>query len=361
MRKRAALLLGHLDGCSDISLIKTLITDEDNNVRKEAIKAAGIQKIGFALPMIQQALADPDLSIKETVVMALAGFGNNPEFMDDILDLLGKFGENLDYVVIKAIGIVGYERAGAVLIEKLLNKQLSNNLVYSILESLGEISYKPVTELIINHFLQHQDLDIRRMAVDVLGRFSDQSSLQGIEAAVHDSHWSVRISALKALEKIAGPHETQIILNALHDDDYLVRKHAMTILGNLRDAKTIYEIVKQFEDDEMKEFACEAILNFGRLALPYLYRLMKRDGSIEIRERVIDLIGKIGDSSSVVPLMDLLEDPNPNIRLATIDSLAFCFDSVPLKKLIHTRNYDGNDEVKNRADLALKTFLLENY
>lgn len=360
-RRRAALLLGLLEERGDVSLIKTLIADRDIQVRKEAIKAAGLQKLVDTMPMIHQALADPDSGVKETAVMALTGFGNNPVFMEDILNLLGEFGETLDYAVIKAVGIVGSEKAGAVLMEELQNRRLSSNLVYPILETLGKISYKPVSELIIKSFLHHQDLDIRRLAVEVLGSFCDQNSLHWIVAVVNDPHWSVRITALKVLVKIAGPLETQIILDALKDNDYLVRKQAIISLGSLRDVKTISEIVKQLADKEMNEFACEAILNFGRSALPYLHRFMKRDGSVEIRERVIDLIGKIGESSSVMPLMEILEDPNPNIRLAAIDSLAFCFDSVLLKKLIHIRNYDGTEEVKNRAELALKTFMSENY
>ncbi len=360
-RRRTAQLLGHLEECGNIILIRTLLADQDIQVRKEAIKAVGMQKLVNTLPMIHEALSDPDSSVKETAVMALAGFGNNPVFMEDILNLLGKFGETLDYAVIKAVGIAKYEKAGALLMAGLQNKQLSDNLVYSTLETLGKISYKPASELIINQFLHHQDLDIRRLSVEVLGSFCDQYSLQGIKTVVHDPHWSVRITVLKALVKIAGPNETQIILDALNDDDYLVRKQAIITLGNLRDVKTISEILKQLGDKEMNEFACEAILNFGRSALPHLHRFMKKDGSIEIREKVIDLVGKIGESSSVIPLMELLEDPNPNIRLAAIDSLAFCFDSVPLKKLIHIRNHDGIDEVKNRADLALKTFMLENY
>lgn len=360
-RRRSALLLGHLAECGDISLIKTLIADQDAQVRKEAVKAAGMQKLVEIMPMIHQALVDPDPGVRETAVMALAGFGNNPVYMEDILNMLGTSGEDLDYAVIKAVGNVGYEKAGAVLTEGLQNKQLSNNLVYSILEALGKISYKPATELIINNFLHHQDPDIRRVAVEALGSFGDQNSLQGIEAVVHDPHWSVRITALTALVKIAGPGETKLILDAMHDSDYLVKKHAIITLGNLRDVKTISEIVKQLADKELHKFACEAILNFGRSALTDLHRFMKMDDSIEIRERIIDLIGKIGDSSSVAPLMELLDDPNSNIRLAAIDSLAFCFDSVPLKKLIHTKNYDGTEEVKNRADLALKTIMLETY
>jgi len=360
-RRRAALLLGHLEDSRCCRLIKTLLTDLDKQVRIEAIKAAGMRKFVETFSMVHQALTDPDLGIKETAVMALAEFGNNPVIMEDILALFGKHGELLDYAVIKAVGVVGYEKAGARLLEHLQGSQLSNNLVYSLLETLREISYKPASEVIINHYLHHQDLDIRRMAVEVLGHFCDQDSLQEIETVVHDPHWSVRISAIKALEKIAGTRATQIIVDALNDKDFLVRKQAVIALGTLRDVKTISEIVKQLADNEMKEFACEATLNFGRTALPYLHRFIKRDSSIDIREMVIDLIGKIGESSSVVPLMELLDDPNQSIRLAAIDSLAFCFDCLPLKKLIHTKNYDSNDEVKNRADLALKTFLLENY
>jgi HEAT repeat protein len=356
-RRRAAQLLGHLEEIGDIGLITALITDQDNRVRKEAIKTAGLQKLETALPMIHQALSDPDLGIMESAVMALARFGSRAEYMADILSLLGKFGDTLDYAVIKSIGIVRYEQAGALLMEELQNKLLSRNLVYTILETIGELSYKPASEFIINHYLHHQDLDIRRMAVETLGRFSDQNSLQAIVGVVHDHHWSVRISALKALEKTAGPHVTQIILNALHDKDYLVRKNAIAILGNLRDVTAIPEIVKQLADNELKESASEAILNFGRSALPYLHRYINSNESIEIRERLIDLIGKIGESISVVPLMELLEDTNSNIRLAAIDSLAFCFDSNPLKKLIQIRNSDDNDEVKNRAELALKTFM----
>ncbi|MBK5274809.1 MAG: HEAT repeat domain-containing protein [Desulfuromonadales bacterium] len=360
-RRRAALLLGKLEECGDISLVEALIADQDNHVRKEAIKAAGLQKLVTTVPMIRQALADPDPGVKETAVMALTGLGNNPEVIEDILGLLGKFEETLDYAVVKAVGIVGCEKAGAVLMKELQNKRLSGSLVYPILETLGKIAYKPVSELIINQFLHHQDLDIRRLAVEVLGSFCDEKSLQGIQSVINDSHWSVRITAIKALVKIGGPQATHIILNALHDNDYLVRKQAIISLGTLRDVKTISEIVKQLADKEMNEFACEAILNFGRSSLPYLHRFIKMEGYNEIREKVIDLIGKIGESSSVVPLLELLEDPNPNIRLATIDSLAFCFDSVLLKKLMYIRKYDGTEEVKNRAALALKTFMLESY
>ena len=59
--------------------------------------------------------------------------------------------------------------------------------------------------------------------------------------------------------------------------------------------------------------------------------------------------------------MELFGDHNPAIRLAAIDSLAFCFNSLLLKKLTFLKSNDGDEEVKGRADLALKTFTLERY
>jgi HEAT repeat protein len=59
--------------------------------------------------------------------------------------------------------------------------------------------------------------------------------------------------------------------------------------------------------------------------------------------------------------MELLDDPSPSIRLAAIDSLAFCFDSILLKKLTAVKKYDSDDEVRERAELAFKTFTMEKY
>ncbi|NJD91121.1 MAG: HEAT repeat domain-containing protein, partial [Geobacter sp.] len=114
-------------------------------------------------------------------------------------------------------------------------------------------------------------------------------------------------------------------------------------------------------DMEMSRFAFEALLKYGKMALPWLHRLMTKNFPLELRIRVIDLIGKIADAKSVTPLLGLLDESNPDIRIAAIDALTFCYDSLPLKKLASIKKNDGNEDVQERAALALKTFLMEKY
>jgi HEAT repeat protein len=199
------------------------------------------------------------------------------------------------------------------------------------------------------------------MAVETLGKLGDASSLKAVESALKDSHWSVRVAALQVMGNLGGVWELPFLLNAIEDPDNLVRKHAILALGHIRSHIAIPALVQQLDDMDMSRHAFCSLLNFGQQILPWLHRHVTKNYTVEIRVRLIDLIGKFGSRKSVDPLMELLDDPSPSIRLAAIDSLAFCFDSILLKKLTAVKKYDSDDEVKERAELALKTFTMEKY
>jgi HEAT repeat protein len=359
-RKLGALLLCHVREDGYCRLLDALIHDIDPDVRKIALQAAGIQRMDIAIPMISKALADPDISVKESAVMALAEF-HTPILVDDVLELLGSSGESLDYAVVKALGMMGATTAESALLNYLAGNGHSRRIEYVLIETLGKISAKSASEVICSRYLAHADADVRRLAVDTLGLLGDGNSIQAVEEALKDPHWSVRVAALHVLGRLGGVKEIPLILEAVSDPDMMVKKHAILILGDLRNIIVIPTLIQQLTDNEMSKHAFVALLKFGRSVLPWLHRQMTKSYPIEVRERLIDLIGKIGDRKSVEPLIELLGDPSPAIRLAAIDSLAFCFDGLLLKKLYSLKNNDTDEEVKERADLALKTFTMEKY
>lgn len=359
-KKLAALLLCHLTEEGESRLLDTLTHDADPEVRKIALHATGIKRSALAIPLISAALADPDISVRETAVMALAEF-RTPMLVEDVLELLGSSGESLDYAVIKALGMMGATTAESALLKYLEGKDLSGRLEYVLIETLGKISAKSASEMICSRYLVHADADVRRLAVETLGRLGDGNSIQAVEEAVKDPHWSVRVAALHVLGTLGGVKEIPLLLEAVADADMMVKKHAILILGDLRNITAIPTLIKQLNDNEMSKHAFVALLKFGRPVLPWLHLQMMKCHPIEVRVRLIDLIGKIGDQKSVGPLMELLDDHNPEIRLAAIDSLAFCFNSLLLKKLTFLKSNDNDEEVKGRADLALKTFTMERY
>ncbi len=359
-RKRAATLLCHLQNDGSADLLSILARDNEPEVRCEALKAVGMQQLKNSLPLLQQALSDPEESVREAAVMALAEF-REPLFTADLLTLLEKGDEQLDYVVIKALGVMGATAAGSTLMGYLQEEKLPRNMEYAIIETLGKITCTAASAMLSARYLRHFDPDIRRLAVETLGKLGDQHSLKAVESAARDTHWSVRVAALHVLGRSGGANVLPLLLAAMEDKDYLVRKNAILALGNLHDIAAVPALAHQLIDMEMSRYAFEALLKYGKMALPWLHRLMTRNSPLELRVRVIDLIGKISDHKSVEPLLGLLDESCPDIRLAAIDSLTFCYDSLPLKMLASIKKNDGNEEVKERAELALKTFMMEKY
>jgi HEAT repeat protein len=359
-RKYGAMLFGLMSG-GDCKLLEPLFRDESDAVRNEAVKAAGRRKLPDALPLLREALSDTAISVREEAVYALAEFGDLIP-LADILNLLGKDCERVDYAIIKAVGLIGSREAGPFLVTYLKNGEVPRLLEFAIIETLGKLEGKGEPERsAVAGYLTHDDPDIRRLAIMTLERIAGLDALPSMFEACSDPHWSVRIAALQALGKIGGDKVIPPLLNALADTDPMVRKNAILVLGNLRNIRTIPSLIRQLTDLEMSKYSFEALLKFGRTGLPWLHRVLKGSFSTEVRERVIDLIGKIGDSKSVESLLEMLEDSNPAIRLAAIDSLVFCFNSVPLKRLSQLKKLDASEEVKNKAELALKTLTMEKF
>ncbi len=359
-RRRAALLLCYVKEDSGFSVLDLLIHDADPVVRKAAIRSIGVQREVRAVPMLSEAFTDPDVSVREASVMAIAEF-RTPLLVEEILGLLGSSEESLDYVVVRAVGIMEIKEAESRLLDYLQKGTLSKRLEYATIEALGKIGAKSASELICRCYLVSGDHDMRRLAVETLGHLGDRTSTEAVEAALADPHWSVRVASIKVLAKLGGIKEVPLIVDAVKDPDPMVRKHAILTLGEIRNISSIPVLVQQLTDNEMSKYAFTALLKFGRTVLPWLHRQMIKNYTVDVRIRVIDIIGKIGDQKSVMPLMELLEDHNPSIRLSAIDSLAYCFDSLLLKKLSSVMRNDSNEEVRGRADLALKTFTMERY
>jgi HEAT repeat protein len=357
---RATVVLGFLQDDDVIDTISMLAQDPAPSVRCAALRTIGLQRIRAALPLLRQGLSDPDLGVRETAISALAEFGT-PEYTEDLLALLNHDHEHLDFAIIRTIGMTGADTAGPALIAYLQKGTVSRNLEFAAISTLGMIKYTAAANLIASGYLHHADPDIRRLAIETLGIFADQNSLAEVKETLHDPHWSVRVAALQVLGQMGGDEALPLIIAAMEDNDYLVRKKAIMVLGEARNISSIPALIHKLIDNEMSRFAFESLLKFGFKLAPWLHAQLERNHPTDLRIRIIDLIGKIASQKSVGPLLKLLDDASPAIRLAAIDSLAFCYDSMPMKKLARIELSDSNDDVRERAGLALRTIMMEKY
>jgi HEAT repeat protein len=359
-RKRAAILIGLGNAEVPSDLLRILARDDCAAVRKQAIRALGQKKVSAVMGLLLEALTDPDEGVRIETVLSLAEFGENAP-LQELLNLLNGCSENLACAVVATIGRVGSDRAGRALLDYLSGRSVSRRVEFLIVETLGNLDFEPASELLKETYLIHYDPDFRRLAVQALGNIIHVHSLPAVAVACHDPHWSVRIAALHAVLKIGGEQALPILVAALSDPDYMVRKNAVIVLGESGNVLAIPHLVEQLDDQEMGRPAFDTLIRFGRKGLTRLHHLLTAGYTDEIRVRLIDVIGKIGKKRSVKPLLGLLEDPVPAIRLSAIDALVFCFDGLLLKKLYHLKMIDSSVEVNVKADLALRTLTMEKF
>ena len=360
-RTRAAILIGF--GNKDVSpvMLYRLARDENSSVRKQVIKELGHKRSQESLQILISSLNEEiDDDVKIEAVKSLAEHGKHAP-LTDILSLLNTSSENLACAIIEALGKIGSDCAAKALLEYLRGRTVSQHMEFLIIETLGKINYKPALEL-LSTYLKHHDPDFRQLAVLALGTIASPISLNDIRSACRDSHWSVRVAALHALWKIDSEIALPLTIAALNDCDYMVRHNAVTALEEATPAQAVPLLVDQLSDEENGGFASRGLLKLGQKSLTLLHSLMKKkEYPIEVRERIIDIVGKIGARRSVKHLMEVLDDPIHSIRLAAIDALVFCFDGQLLKELSRIKRSDECAEVRERAKLALKTLTTEKF
>jgi HEAT repeat protein len=359
-RCRGIRFLGSLRTRVTGQLLRELFSDSDPTVRREAVRMVESTREVKAESLLIEALHDPAEQVREEAAIALATVGSSAT---ELLPLLGVVDQSLDFAIIKAIGLIAMRDCSRIdptpLLAYLAEGNKGRAIVYAAIEALGRLRH-PMGVPFLGGALQQDDPDIRRLAVISLGAVGEEGMAKLLEASC-DSHWSVRLAAVLELAKYPKAESLDQLTAMCADPDILVRQHAVLALGDLGDLAPMDLLIASLIDPITGKAAFEALLKVGPRGLPLLHRLVQSETCIELRERMVCLLGKMGKGESIEVLVDLLEDNESVIRAAAVDSLVHCFDSIPLKKLAQLQSNDPNEDVKLRAKFALKTMMMEKY
>jgi len=159
-----------------------------------------------------------------------------------------------------------------------------------------------VTEAIVNS-LSSPDEETRRIAVVTLASFALEETAPLLFRAMGDTSWRVR---KEAVEVFLSSHDAEHFIGALFD-----------LLGS--------------EDNAgMRNSAAEALTRLGKSSLPVL-AAHAQDSDTDVRKFVVDILGAVGDPSSVQLLVSALADSDPNVATAAAENLGSigCAEAIP--------------------------------
>lgn len=180
------------------------------------------------------------------------------------------------------------------------------------------------------------DAEVRRAAVVALGRLRGPDAVPHLIKRLTDEAWEVRGDAAAALGLIGDPAAIEPLFGLLADPDGYVRSTAASALVDLAKeaSRPLFAARLQDPSAETRLTAAIALARLGaRDGIPIIYASMKTAQDPEQRRRCIEALVRMQNREDAAALQAMLNDPNPTVRFAAVDSMRFVPDTNAVRLL----------------------------
>ncbi len=280
---------------------------------------------------------------RDEILFILQDLGNSRAVEPVIKALLEDKDEYIRNIAAKVLGELGDTRAVDPLIKALGDKYDETRI--SAAKSLGKLGDARAVEPLIKT-LDDKNYEVKGSAAEVLGNLGDSRAIEPLFKSLgnksYKDNWG-RISIAKALGKLGDPRATEPLIQALRSDAAYIRKDAAEAISKL-EAYSSGLLIKALGDDsnytaeelEKNESLIEIMGNLGDTCFvePLVNALKNRYS--RIREKAAISLGKIGDKRALKPLFKMLEDENWGVRRSTTEALGISGDNKAVNPLINT-------------------------
>ncbi|MGB5910439.1 MAG: HEAT repeat domain-containing protein, partial [Promethearchaeia archaeon] len=201
-----------------------------------------------------------------------------------------------------------------------------NNLLYQYNhEKNGKVRRK-ILETALEHDLEKSiplfiealkdpNVENKAFAIRHLG---ENCTIQALKPLIELTQYRLEIydELISNIVKIAKHVDLEQIIRFFEVENINLKKSMPVILGKMGD-KNAVKILIELLDDKNPIVRRNTVRALEKLIVPTdLWHIIKKlgDKNLEVRKTTIRVLGYIGDKNSVKPLLELLKDPEPDIR-----------------------------------------------
>lgn len=157
--------------------------------------------------------------------------------------------------------------------------------------------------------LKSTEVAKRRIAVDSIARQRNQNDIPVLMNCLDDTDSGVKIAVCDSLGLMRAQQAVDKIITLLNDKNSQVRQSACVALGYIGDPKAQIGLIERVKNDTDNSVKMQAILIIGNMratgAVDPLVSLLK-DKNPDIRLMSAQALGKIGDTKASTALKDIL-------------------------------------------------------
>jgi HEAT repeat protein len=281
-----------------------LLSNPDPNMRRQAAEDLSDNNTFTVIAALAAALRDENTGVRDAAMRSL----------------LAIQGPNVPRVIVEYIADQNI---------------VTRNIAGNILLKCGGESIDPLMP-----YLQDNDRDVRKFAVDILGQVKATSALKYIIAMLNDPDENVLISAVEALGNIGSPE-------AVKDLTFVYGKYDFARV-------IIAEALGKIGDNSATEF----------LQLQLYWAMKDRQMDPLTVYAVIEALGEIGNRDALTLLQQCFEVFNGKLRNISLYAMTKIADRISVQMeikpgwkqdIIHALR-DDNPEVKQSAVRSLRNF-----
>lgn len=312
-------------GLEDIDLLVGLLGHPTDLVRRKAVQI--VEHLGDAelLPDLLPMLQDASGHVRKDAARAVAALGG-PDMLPWLLPLLHDEYRDVAQAAGEAIVTVGRKAQGDLegIVEPMY-KAADPSEKALLLRILGEVDAQTHLKMFLTA-LHDEEPILRAAAVSCLRRVRDSSAVTAVLNSLTDETPEVRAQAAMALEELKPPEALEPLRAALYDHDPWVGAAAVSAF-TAQPTMNPADLRELLEGDNLmiKTAVVEAL---GRLAqsgrtetLNLLEEAFDRE-SVEIRQSIARLLGKVKGERSFDLLLRAATDQDPSVRTFAAHALS---------------------------------------
>lgn len=319
VRQALAKSLGRNPCDTSFSLLKELLHDPDEIVRKNAvISMRQMMSFDGALSAIIQALKDNNGHVRREAAYSLMG-STSRQIEEPLFNLLltEPYGD-----VREAAASVLAARKDPEITRRLLDLLESDNS--RIRETIAKTIWQCGSTLAVDSLIQKLNDKEWRVVVSScqsLENLKDLKSIFPLKEQLKNEDWQIRIAALSALRAFKSKELKQFFIPLIADSNPHVGKLAVVALSELED-KSLDEIFRKYLTHPNWEVRYQIVKALGKIksqkAVDALIKIAESDENNGVRAKALLALAKINDPKASKVALSILDENDKDLVIAAI-------------------------------------------
>lgn len=208
--------------------------------------------------------------------------------------------------------------------------EYTNNeaIIHSILKNINP-TYRQEFKKVIGKIQESIYSSEIKILADRALKHLDYSSVSKInENSVSQLNTSKSIEDKYLLAKYIFLHKTPndaaIVLNLIYNEDKDIKRIALKLAGKRNDAKLRRILIEMLRNPEYSHLISSTLLEVGEKVLDELDVVFRKETSLAILLKIIEIYAKIGTKKAKSLLVSHLNYPGKDVQLAIIKALFYC-------------------------------------